>query len=121
MSQRNWWSKFADAFRGLYWGTEGQSSFVVHLLVSVVVMGAAFYFRVDGFEWALLLLCITAVLVAEMFNSALEHIGKAIDSDHNPQLGKALDIASAAVLLSALGAATVGLVVFLPYFVQLLS
>ena len=55
----------------------------------------------------------TIVLAAEMFNSALEAMARAIDTQYNRDLGDALDIASAAVLVCAVGAAAVGLIVFL--------
>jgi diacylglycerol kinase len=60
----------------------------------------------------LLVLCIAGVLVAEMFNSALELMAKAITSEENPYLGNSLDIGSAAVLVASIGAAVVGAIVF---------
>ncbi len=63
-------------------------------------------------EWCLLLLCITGVLTAETFNTALERMAKAVTSDHDSNIGDALDISSAAVLLAALGSSAVGLAIF---------
>ena len=54
--------------------------------------------RVSRVDWSILLLCIFGVLTAELFNSALESVARAIDTRHNPHLAAALDIASAAVL-----------------------
>ena len=111
---RSWLQKFRDAFRGLAWGVRGQTSFCVHLVPAVVVLAAAAVFRVSGVEWCLLLLCITVVLTAEMFNSALERLAKAIDRRENGYIAVALDISSAAVLVATIGATVVGAVVFLP-------
>ena len=55
-------------------------------------------------EWCLLLLCIAGVLTAEMFNSALESMAKAITGESDPHLGNSLDIGSAAVLVASIGA-----------------
>ena len=63
-------------------------------------------------EWCLLLLCITIVLAAEMFNSALESLAKAVADKPDPHVGRALNIGSAAVLIAAIGAATVGAIIF---------
>jgi diacylglycerol kinase len=112
-TKRTWLDKFRNAFRGAAIGVRGQNSFVVHLPMAIAVVAGGFVFRVSLVEWGLLILCITAVLVAEMFNSALETMATAIDRQENPQLGNALDVSSAAVLLSALGAAVVGSMVFL--------
>ncbi len=117
--RRGWAAKFGDAFRGLWLGIRGQNSFAVHLLCAAAVIGAAAWFQLDAPRWCLLALCITVVLTAEMFNSALESLAKAVDPRPNPQLGAALDVASAAVLIAALGAVVVGLIVFLPPAVAL--
>ena len=110
--RRTWPAKFRDAFRGLAIGVGGQKSFAVHLPAAVAVIVCGFLLQVNLWEWCLLALCITTVLVAEMFNSALERMAKVIDSRHNPQLGSALDVGSAAVLTAAFGAATVGALIF---------
>ena len=110
---RSWLQKFRDAFRGIAIGVRGQASFGVHLACAVGVIAAAALLRASLSEWCLLLLCITIVLTAEMFNSALEYLAKAIDRRENQTLAAALDIASAAVLLAALGSAVVGVIVLL--------
>ncbi len=107
--QRTWYQKFRCAFRGLRLGVRGQSSFVVHFVMAGLVLLAAAVLRVERTEWCVLLLCITVVLAAEMFNSALEHLARAVDRSENRHLGSALDIGSAAVLTAAMGASVVGL------------
>jgi diacylglycerol kinase len=116
--RRSWVVKFRDAFRGLALGVR-QRSFAVHLPAAVAVVVCGFVLRVDLVEWGLLGLCITAVLVTEMFNSALESMAKAVDRHHNPQLEVALNIGSAAVLTAALGAAAVGGTIFVYRFAVL--
>ncbi len=111
--RRSWADKFRDAFRGVMAGVRGQSSFFVHFFLAAAVLITAMVLHVDRVEWCLLVLCIALVLVAEMFNSALESMARAITDQPNPQIGNALDIGSAAVLLMAVGAAAVGLVIFL--------
>ena len=94
-------------------GMRGQLSFRVHIVMAIAVIIAATVMRMNMWQWCLLLLCIAGVLTAEMFNSALEHFAKAVEKDHNPQIGEALDTASAAVLFASLGAALVGSIIFL--------
>jgi diacylglycerol kinase (ATP) len=88
----------------------GQSSFVVHAVATVIVFLAGWYLRVPRLEWSLLVLCIVIVWMAELFNSALEALAAALGTNYNSQVGKALDVASAAVLIAALGASAVGLI-----------
>ncbi len=108
---RSWRQKFRDAFRGLAIGVRGQSSFLVHVTCAVAVVMVAALADLNAWQWSVLLLCIVIVLVSEMFNSSLEELAKAIDSQYHPQLRDALDIASGAVLLASLGAVVVGSVV----------
>jgi len=109
---RSWPRKFRDAFRGMFRAFRDERSFHVHLFFTVAVIVAAIVFNVSIAEWCILMLCITVVFVAEMFNTALEHLGKAIDRSENQHIGTALDIGSAAVLVAAIGAVIVGCVVF---------
>jgi diacylglycerol kinase len=109
---RGWIEKFRDAFRGVMIGVQGQSSFRVHIVFAGLVVVAAAALRLGLLPWCALLLCITTVLVAEMFNSALERLAKAIRREYDPMIRDALDIASAAVLVAAVGAAIVGATIF---------
>jgi diacylglycerol kinase len=110
--ERCWVRKFRDAFRGVSAGVRGQSSFFVHFFIAALVVAAGAVLRVILIEWCLLLLCIAGVLTAEMFNSALESMAKAITGESDPHLGNSLDIGSAAVLLASLGATVVGTIIF---------
>ena len=108
---RSWRQKFRDAFRGVAFGVHDQSSFRVHFVAAIGVLILAALLRIDRTGWCLLILSISAVLVAEMFNTALEHLAKAVDRSHNPHIANALDIGSAAVLIAAIGASVVGAIV----------
>jgi diacylglycerol kinase len=114
MRPRSWFRKFYDAGRGCLWGMHGQSSFAVHFVIAVLVIALAAWLRVERCEWIALLLCITAVLCAELFNSAIEYLAKSITREHDDNIGRALDIASGAVLIAAVGSAVVGAMILGP-------
>ena len=111
---RPWRQKFRDAFRGLGWSLRTQASFHVHLVATVVVVAAGVVCRLTCTEWCLLVLCVALVFSLEMVNTALERLAKVVDRRYNPDLGAALDIGSAAVVVAALGAVIVGALIFLP-------
>ena len=90
----------------------GQNSFGVHLAMAAAVVVMAGILRASLVEWCLLILSIAAVLAAELFNSAIERLAREVDREHNPNVGAALDIASGAVLVAAIGAAAVGSLIF---------
>jgi len=106
-----WGRKFRCAFRGMKRGFRGESSFFAHLFATAAVATAAGALGADRTEWCLLWLCVTLVLTAEMLNSSIERLARAVDERFNPQLRDALDIAGGAVLTAALGASVVGTIV----------
>ncbi len=118
---RTWGDKFRDALRGLKRGVRGQSSFSVHFFMAAAVIAAAAVLKAELWEWCVLLLCITVVLTAEMLNTAIEFLAKAVREERNPHIGAALDTASAAVLVASIGAAIVGAAVFIHKLWPMLS
>ena len=111
---RTWQAKFFDALRGWKLGIRGHSSFFVHFFCAVLALAAAVVFQCSLTEWCLLLGAIGFVLTAELFNSAIETLVRALEPRTRERCGKALDIAAGAVLLAAVTAVVVGLLVFVP-------
>jgi len=110
---RPWRDKFRDAFLGLWIAARQERSYHVHLPMAAGVLLAGFLLRVALIEACVLGLCVTIVLAAETFNTAIERLAKEITREQNAGIAAALDMASAAVLLTALGAAAVGGTIFL--------
>ena len=110
--KRGWPEKFGDAFDGVKVGMRGQSSFYVHFVFAAVVVAAAAVLQVSLVEWCLLVLCITIVFCAELINSALEKLARAITDRVDPHVAHALNIGSAAVMTAAVGASVVGAIIF---------
>jgi diacylglycerol kinase len=104
----SWFRKFAVAIRGIVLAVRTQRSFWVHLPVAVAVLIGAALHGVTRIEWAVLILCITTVLAAEAFNTALEFLARAITQDENENIRHALDVAGGAVLITSIGAVAVG-------------
>jgi len=115
---RSWYDKFRDAFAGMAFGVRNQSSFVVHFICAALVIALGIAVGLTCVEWSLLVICIFGVMCAEMFNSALETLAKAIDTRYNPHLENGLNIASGAVLLCSMGAVVVGILIFFGHLIQ---
>lgn len=120
LSFEHWRRKFGYAFRGFATGVRGESSFYVHFTFAAAVIVAGAAFRVASAEWCALVVAITGVLAAEMFNSSLERLAKAVTRERDENIQAALDIGSAAVLVAAGGAVIVGVIVFGPRLVGLI-
>lgn len=103
---------FRHAGRGLAWALSTQANLRVHLLAGVLVLIAALLFRFSAIEFALLFVCIAIVVAAELVNTALEVLIDYAWPERNPAVGRAKDLAAAAVLLAAIGTAVVGILLF---------
>jgi diacylglycerol kinase len=108
----HWINKFRCAFRGLGYGVAGQSSFCVHLPSAIAVMVLAYWLRCALWQWCVLGLCIGLVLSLELVNSALELLARGLCHEPNPLVGKALDVASSAVLVAATTSLIIGIAIF---------
>lgn len=109
-----WRNRFAFALRGVRVAVLGGEVFAGHAIAAVLVIALGWWLQVTQAEWLLLTVCITAVFAAELFNSAIEHLARAVTRDEHPEIRDALDIAAGAVLVVAIGAKVVGLVVLGP-------
>jgi diacylglycerol kinase (ATP) len=105
---------FRDAFAGVRVLLKSQHNVWVHAVASVAVVTAAGLLGISRLEWCVVLLAMALVWVAEGLNTALELLADAVSPEHHPLVGQAKDVAAAAVLLAALGAATVGVLVLGP-------
>ena len=111
-SLRHWSLKFRNAFRGVRVGVVGQTSFYAHFLISFLVLVVATVLQVSLIEWCVLLLCMGMVMTAELINSSIECLAKAITQEHDERIRDALDMASGAVLLASIFASVVGIAIF---------
>ncbi len=93
----------------------------VHAVATVAVIVTGLYFSVSSAEWVWLILAIIAVWVAEALNTAFELLCDVASPDFHPIVKKSKDVAAGSVLISAIGAVTIGLIVFGPYFLSLLK
>lgn len=108
--------KFSHALRGLrvFWVTTKNIHLVALITGALVVIILGFYFSISSFEWIALIFSIGFVIVAEVFNTAIEIDIDLTSPEYHPYARDTKDVAAAAVLLSAFVALIVGLIVFLP-------
>lgn len=108
---------FGYAFAGIATLFRTQVHARVHLVAAAAVVGMAAWWDVARTDWVVLVGCITVVLAAEAFNSAIEFVTDLASPEYHLLAKQAKDTAAAAVLICAIGAAAVGVLVFWPYWV----
>ncbi len=112
---------FGFAFAGLRYLAASEHNAWLHLVatLSVVVIGLAL--GIDRGEWLWLVLAIGWVWTAEAFNTAIERLADRVSAERDSQIGIVKDLAAAGVLISAMGAAVIGLLVLGPRVLSMLS
>ncbi len=120
-TRRRWRIKFAEAFFGVAQAICEQSSFRVHLPAGVIVLVLAAILRCTPLEWCLLITCIAGVFAAEIFNSSLETLFHALDDATKNRMRGCLDQAAAAVLAISIGALAIGMIIFVPKLLALVT
>ncbi|MHB1188015.1 diacylglycerol kinase family protein [Thiobacillus sp.] len=110
---------FAYALQGLAFLLRTQPNARVHLLAALLVCAAGVYFGLSRAEWLWVVAAIVLVWSAEAFNTALELLADALHPEWHPAIGRAKDMAAAAVLIVAVGAAVIGMLVFVPHLASM--
>jgi undecaprenol kinase len=92
------------ALAGLREGVRAEHSLRFHVAASICVLIALCIFRPEPIWWALAALAIALVVMAELFNAAIEHLVDHLHPQVHPRIGMVKDFAAAAVLMAVLGA-----------------
>jgi diacylglycerol kinase len=114
-------ASFRYAFAGIGYGLRTQRNLRIHVAIAVAVGVAGLWLGLSWWEWTAVALSVGFVLVAEMFNSALEAIVDLASPGPRPLAKVAKDAAAGAVVLAALTAVVVGLLVFGPHLARRLG
>lgn len=112
---RNLKESFRFAFEGMAYALKTQRNMRIHVVVAFVVLCLGLWLKVKLAEGILLGVMIVFVMVAELFNTAIEG---AVDlaCPHEDPLAKVVkDVSAAAVLFTAGGSALAGLLILGPY------
>ncbi len=84
----------------------------IHLLATVLACGLGLLLEISLLEWCAIVVAIVVVWTVEALNTAFEFLCDVASPEFHPLIQKGKDVAAAAVLLSAVGAAVIGLLVF---------
>lgn len=105
---------FKYALEGIVLVLKTQQNAWIHAIATLLVLALGVFFTLTATEWLLLVLSICSVWVAESFNTALEFLADTITKDFHPLIKKAKDASAGAVLISSIGSAIIGFIIFVP-------
>lgn len=107
-------NSFRYAFQGWWYVLRTQHNAWIHALISLAVLALAWWLRLPARDWAVLILTVMVVWMAEFMNTALEAVVDMAMPDVHPLAKVAKDVAAAAVLVGAIGAVLIGLLLLGP-------
>lgn len=106
---------FGYAFAGLGFALRTQHNFRIQLVAAIACIMLGVLWRVSVDDWRWLVVAIVLVLVAELLNTAFEHLCDVVQPELHASVKAAKDVAAGAVLVASIGAAVIGTLVFWPY------
>ena len=107
-------ASFRYAVAGLAHVLRTQRNAWIHAVASLAVVLLALWLQPGLTQWAVLVLAMALVWMAEFINSALEAIVDLASPDVHPLAKVGKDVGAAAVLIAAVSAALVGLLILGP-------
>jgi diacylglycerol kinase len=105
---------FGYALNGIWHAAATQLNFRVHLICMITAVYAGYTLHLSKDEWLWIILCIGMVLVAELFNTAIEFLTDLVSPEYNKKAGLVKDMSAGAVLITAVTALIIGLIIFVP-------
>ena len=104
---------FKEAIEGVVYVLKNERNMKVHLLISILVIITAFMLELEVVRIALLFITIVCVIVAEMFNTAIELICDSIEEEYSLKIKLIKDVSAGAVFITALFSISMAVLIFI--------
>lgn len=112
---------FRYAWRGIVYAWKTEQNFRSEIYISVLVLFMMFLFPLRPIQQVLAGLLVIWVLTLELINTVLERLADIVKPQAHPHIQAIKDLMAAAVLISAAGAAVIGVIIFYPYWANFFS
>lgn len=106
---------FYHAFNGIGHFIRTERNAQIHLISILVVLCMSWYYQLRVNEYIAVIIVIGLVIVSEMMNTAIELLADTLHPAQASGIKHTKDVAAGMVLFSAIIAAVVGVIVFLPH------
>ncbi len=112
------YKSFIYAGRGLLKTFREEQNLKIQAVIGLVAVCFGHYFAISRGEWLALILVIGLVILIEIINSAIERVTDVLKPRINGYVKEIKDIMAAAVMLASIVAVVIGLIIFIPYFID---
>ena len=107
-------NSFKYAIQGILSSFKTERNMKIHIFIMILVIIAGVILTINKYEWIACILCFAIVISGELFNTAIETVVDMVMPYKNDKAKIAKDIAAGAVLTLAIGAAVIGVIIFVP-------
>ena len=121
MKNRTFTESFRHALDGVKFLIKNERNMRVHTVMTILVVLCAVIFGLTATEKAIVISLCAAVICAELVNTAIENTVNLSTAVFNMYAKQAKDAAAGAVLVISIGAATAGLIIFVPYGIDFIK
>lgn len=105
---------FKYAFEGIFTGIKEEQNMKVHIVIMILVIIFGIMLKISTIEWIICIVLFGLVISMELINTAIENTVDLVTKEKNEQAKIAKDVASGAVLVSAIASTIIGLIIFIP-------
>lgn len=115
-----WRQRLVDAERGITFGIRLDSTFFIHFFTGSAVIAGAMLLGLSATHWAIVVLAMTTVLCAQMFNQVLKSIWKLLGNHLPAESQNTFKAGTAAVCVSIIGSVITIAIIFCSALYRLL-
>lgn len=116
MKKHNLLYSFYYAFRGIITAIKEERNMKIHVSIATLVVILGLLFTLSKIEWFSIIIIISLVISAEIFNTAIETVVNLVSPKYNEFAKKAKDLSAGAVFVLAICSVIIGLIIFMPKF-----
>ncbi len=118
-------NKFTTAFKfaceGLIHVSKSERNFRFHLFAAILVIVVGMVSNLSKMDWILIIICISGMLSLELLNSTVERLVDLASPKFHVLAKQAKDMSAAAVLVFACASAIIGILIFLPKWMEIIN
>ncbi len=112
--KQSFFQSVIHACHGVLYVAKNERNMKIHLFVLVCVLITGIILNISYFEWIICFILFALILSLEILNTAIEATIDLITEEIHPLAKIAKDCSAGAVFISAIFAAMIGLMIFVP-------
>ncbi|MEY7998961.1 diacylglycerol kinase [Clostridium sp. Mt-5] len=103
---------FNYAIEGIIYSVRTQRNMKIHMIAAVLVLTMCFFYDLSKIEILAVIIATSMVIMAELFNTAVEFAIDATTNYYHPLAKIAKNVAAGGVLIAAINAVVIGYIIF---------